>query len=1138
MSPLKLLQDSAFRPLFFTQFLGAFNDNLFKNGLVMLLTFGLAEQAGYNVALLLPLAAGIFILPFFLFSATAGYLADRSPKASLIRTIKLLEIALMVLAGLGFYLQSIPFLMLVLFAMGAQSSFFGPIKYSILPEILSRDKLLPANALVEAGTFLAILLGTICGGLLATVESGIWFLSTLLVLVAFVGWWTGRQVPDGPAANPSLQVGANFLKQTMAMLSLAAQQTRPWRAILGISWFWLVGATFLTQFPTLVKNHMGGDAPLVTLFLTLFSVGIGVGSIWCNRLQHSRPNTTYAPFGALALSLFTFDFYVAMGQWSLQGPVSLHQFIMQPEGWRIMLDLFGVSVAGGIFVVPLYTLLQTHGKSGETARLIASNNILNALFMVVSSLLAMGMLAMGWSIPELFLSMAIANLFVTAYIVTLLPNEVLMTSLRMVLRLLFRVQLHGLDNLKKAGDNPVIVVNHVSFLDALLLAAFLPIKPYFAINTHMAQRWWLKPFLPLFNAYPLDPTNPLALRGLTRAVQQGNACIIFPEGRITVTGSLMKVFEGPGLIADRAHSAILPIRIDGAQYTFFSRLKGVVRRRLFPAITLSILPPQRISVDASIVGRERRKQIALSLYDILTEMLFETSKRDQTLFQALRSARDIHGGSGIILEDIQRKPMSYDRLYLSSLVMAGLFNKVTKPHARVGVLLPNTSAVAATFFGLQYGGRVPAMLNFSAGPAHLQSAVHTAQLKQVITSRKFIEMGKLEPLLDALSSDVEVLYLEELTQNITVWQKAWAWLLAPMSGWLHAWKAINPHDPAVVLFTSGSEGNPKGVVLSHHNLLSNCAQMGARVDYSPKDVVFNALPVFHAFGLSAGFLMPVFSGIRSFLYPSPLHYRIVPELVYDSNATILFGTDTFLAGYARMANPYDFYSVRFVFAGAEAVKAQTRQLWMERFGLRILEGYGATETAPVLAINTAMHNRSGSVGRLMPGMEMRLDPVPGIDEGGQLWVKGPNVMLGYLKTDAPGQLQPVEGGWYDTGDIVDMDEEGFMRIKGRVKRFAKIAGEMVSLQAVENLVALIYPDQRHAVVARPDEKKGERLVLVSEVASLDITELGRTLRAQGVAEIQLPRHAIHVQQLPLLGSGKTDYTHISNLVKTQEQQVA
>src|SRR5262249_5995403 len=343
--------------------------------------------------------------------------------------------------------------------------------------------------------------------------------------------------------------------------------------------------------------------------------------------------------------------------------------------------------------------------------------------------------------------------------------------------------------------------------------------------------------------------------------------------------------------------------------------------------------------------------------------------------------------------------------------------------------------------------------------------------------------------------------------------------------------ARKPDDPAAILFTSGSEGVPKGVVLSHRNMLANAAQAAARIDFGRTDKVFNVLPVFHSFGLTVGLILPLVSGVHVYLYPSPLHYRTVPELVYGVNATILFGTDTFLAGYARAAHAYDFRSLRYVLAGAEPVKEATRRLFAEKFGLRILEGYGVTETAPVLALNTPMFNRFGTVGRIMPGMTARLEPVPGVEEGGRLFVSGPNVMLGYLKVDNPGVIEPPPEGWHDTGDIVAIDAQGFVAIKGRAKRFAKIGGEMISLAAVETLAGELWPDALSAVGTVPDPRKGERLIMVTEMKGAKRADFQAFAKSKGASDLMVPSDVLVVDQVPVLGSGKLDYVGVANLVR-------
>ncbi|CAK0773354.1 acyl-(acyl-carrier-protein)-phospholipid O-acyltransferase / long-chain-fatty-acid--(acyl-carrier-protein) ligase [uncultured Gammaproteobacteria bacterium] len=1126
-SSFTLLACRRFWPLFVAQFLGAANDNVFKNALVILILYRLGEGSGVAPQLLVTAAAGLFILPFFLFSATAGQLSDRYEKSGLIKRVKLAEVVAAIL-GIGALVSAnVPLMLGVLFLFGVQATFFGPLKYAVLPELLERSELVGGNALIEGGTFIAILLGTVVSGVLILTENGTALVSGLMLVLAIAGYGASLALPKTHPGNPGVRLSPNILRETWTVLRLITCRRDLFLSVLGISWFWLMGATFLAQFPAFAKDVLVADQHVVTLLLTVFSVGIGVGSMLCGRLLKGEISARHVPFAALGMTLFSFDLFFASASGNPVGAglAGVAEFLTRFNNWRVLADLLLIALCGGIYIVPLYTILQTHSDESSRARAIAANNIVNALFMVVSALISGIMLAYGFSVPQVFLTQAVANLVVTVYICGLLPDAVLKGLFGWLLRCAYRVRVDGMEHMATAGDRVVVVVNHVSFLDAVLLAAFLPNKPTFAINTFIAKLWWVKPFLSVVDAFPLDPTNPMSTKSLIHAVRQGRTLVIFPEGRITVTGALMKIYEGPGMIADRADATIVPVRIDGAQYTPFSRLKGKVRQRWFPNIRITVLPPRRFEVPAEIKGRVRRQRIGAALYDVMSGMMFETANSNRTLFQALLDARKIHGGGTPLLEDINRSPIAYDRVIAGSFALGRALVQGTAAGEAVGLLLPNANATAVSFFALQAWGRVPAMLNFSTGSGNVLAACAAAKISTVVTSRRFIEQARLGGLAEAVAAKVRLLYLEDIGARIGPCGKLYGLLRSKVNRPVRG----KPEDAAVILFTSGSEGTPKGVVLSHTNLLANCNQLSARISFNRQDVVFNALPVFHSFGLTAGLLLPMLSGLKVFLYPSPLHYRIVPELVYDTNATIMFGTDTFLAGYGRVANSFDFYSVRYVFAGAEKVKDETRRVWMDKFGLRILEGYGTTETSPVLAMNTPMHFKAGTVGRLLPGIDCRLEAVPGIAEGGRLFVHGPNVMKGYLRVENPGVLEPPPDGWYDTGDIVILDELGFVRITGRAKRFAKIAGEMVSLGAVEGAVASLWPSSQHAVVAIADERKGEQLVLVTDRSDATRAELLAHFRAQGLAELLVPRTVVSVAKVPLLGTGKTDYVAVQAL---------
>lgn len=674
----------------------------------------------------------------------------------------------------------------------------------------------------------------------------------------------------------------------------------------------------------------------------------------------------------------------------------------------------------------------------------------------------------------------------------------------------------------------LIIANHQSFLDGVLLGAFLPVRPVWVVHTAIARRWYFRAGLRFIPHLTVDTTRALAMKSIVGLVESGVPVLIFPEGRITVTGSLMKIYDGPAMVASRTGATVVPVRIEGPVYTCFSRMKGDFPRRLFPRISISILPPRTLPPADAPTPRMRRRIQAERLRRMMQEAVMVSRPR-RALWPALLDAAALHGRRRVIMEDAREQPESYGRLIRNALAMGRIVSRLSEEGERVGVLMPNLTTTVALLYGMWAVRRVPAVLNFSAGAEAMQAACRLARVRVVLTSRAFLERARLTEAAARLQG-VRLVYLEDLRDSFGLGDKLW--VLAASRFPRAAARPSGPDDPAVVLFTSGSEGVPKGVVLSQASMLANINQFDAVIEFTSRDRFLSALPLFHAFGLTVGAVAPLLVGARTFLYPTPLHYRLIPEAIYDRESTILFATGTFLAHYGKHAHPYDFRSLRLVLAGAEKLDEDVRRLYADKFGIRILEGYGATECSPCISVNTPLAQRAGTVGELFPAMEYRLAPVPGIENGGMLHVRGPNLMLGYLRPD--GGIEPVRSefgpGWYATGDIVAVEEESrFITILGRMRRFAKVAGEMVSLELVERIASAASPHRQHASAAVPQAGRGEAIVLFSEDPDLDRSRLVEAARALGAPDLAVPRRVFHLPRIPLLGNGKKDYVTLNRM---------
>jgi len=1122
----QLLRSRRFAPLFWCQFFSALNDNFVRQTLAMLILFRFGtEDAGAKLAF----AVAIFVLPSILLSPLGGEIADAYDKAAVARRLKLAEIFVQLVAAAGFYMSSLGLLYLALFALGCIAALFGPIKYGILPDHLRAEELVAGNALVEGATFLAILCGLVVGGFAAAEGRAAWSVIAQLVVFAAACYAASLYIPPTGVGAPGLKIDFNLWTATRSVLAELRANDRQWVCALAVSWFWTIGAIALSLIPAIVKSQIGGGVEVETATTLFFAVGVGAGSLLAATLSRGRIQLAPAPFLLLIVGALS----VHLGWRASELPtatatVGLVQFFSGAEGQRVAVEVIALACAAGLFVVPIFAAVQMGASEDRRARVIGAVNLLSAIGMTGGALIVALLLKLtGLGESAALVLLGFANFAAAVYLFRRLPANFAAFALQVVWRAAFRLEVVGLENLPKPGKRSVLAVNHVSYLDAPIVLSLLEEPPIFALDRDVASRWWAWPLLILCDARLIDATKPLTMRALINEVRRGKRLVILPEARNVVTGPLIKMFDAAAMIAERGDALVTPVWLDGPDRTPFSRLpRSQFRRSLFPKFVVTFAPPRRVAVDPELRGGERRRAAGAALYDVMSDLAFATANYRQTLFEAFEAGARNRDGGRLILDDPVAGPMSQLKFRIAAALLARKIAACAQPGETIGLMLPNANAAAATFMAVQQAGRVAALLNFTAGAFNIVAACRSARIRLVLSSRAFVEKAKLEDVVEQMKAEVGFVWLEDWRDGATLIDKARA-----VRDLGRAFAPRRPDDPAVVVFTSGSEGMPKGVALTHVNILANIAQVLARYDLTPDDIFFNSLPMFHAFGLTAGLLLSLISGTKVFLYPTPLHYRQIPESIYRVGATVLVGTDTFLAGYARNANAYEFRSLRYVVCGAEPVKASTRRVYAEKFGLRVNEGYGVTETAPVLAVNTSVFSRNGSVGRLLPEIESRLEPVPGVDAGGRLFVRGPNVMAGYYRADNPGEIEPPPLGWHDTGDIVSIDRDGYVWIKGRAKRFANVAGEMVSLAAVEELVYDLWPNNPPAVVEAPDARKGERIVLATTKAGATRAELVSWMKSKGASEIMIPSVVLVLEAMPALGSGKTDYVELVKIVR-------
>lgn len=1126
---LQLFKNKKFLPLLTSRFLSAVNEGFIRTVFLFFVTYKLTQP---NPTFMV-LAVMLYALSFCFATIYIGQIADKFSKAKCLRIVRLIEIGIMLLALISLSLDSRLLLMSILIVVGMTNACLRVLDTSLITELIAPAKLNTGNTLMKIGVIFASGLSCLLLTSILKFDVAYFVVCSLGLALSIISYFITLKVPVSEPTDKDSIIYRNPYKAFGFVSEKLKHQFDVWAYLVGIAWFWMVSAVifvFSADYGRTVLNARWS----VVMFLSsgLFTVGYMVGGAFYARLSRKNNMGAYTSIVGLLMSLFLFNFiFASMGASGLVFEKGITVFKMLTTNfnyWCIMIDVFALGALAAFFVIPFYTLIQLKTPAYMMGRMMAFSNMVNAIAVLATLIVAFGLTILSLNILQILTLFAVANLFVAVYMIRLLPVQSRRNVFKTILRTLFKVEVNGLENLEKAGNRALLITNHTSYMDVLLISTFIDKRITFAVSDQLIEKTLVKFMTNLMDVHPLDPQSPFAVKYMAERLNEDKLCMILTEGIIEGGNTRMKIYEGPAMMAVKGNAPVLPIRIDGASNTFFSRILGKKAHfKLFPKITINIAEPVDFKFKEELTTREVREKSSSRLYNILSQMTFESYDKNRTLFDAVADSMHMVGYLKPILEDTSRKPVKFCGFFLKSIILGRLIQRATTDEKYVGLMIPTSNACALSVFGLHAFGKIPAMINFTSGPKQVISTCETIGLKSIVTARKVVSMAKLDNLITAIeTAGIRVIYLEDLKPTLTLKDKliGIAGAICPKT----IYRKMNPlkptaEDTAVVLFTSGSEGMPKAVFLSHRNIISNCYQVPALFDVYPSDVFLNCLPMFHSFGLGAGMVLPLLLGVKTVLYPTPLHYRIIPEICASVKATIFFGTDTFLAGYAKCANPYDFNSLRIVVSGAEKVKDETRKIWAEKFGVRLLEGYGATECSPFISVNTFLHSKKDSVGRLMPGISYQLKPVEGITEGQELWVKGPNIMQGYMRHTDPMHLDPPEDGWYDTGDIVSIDENGYISIKGRCKRFAKIGGEMVSLLAVEVVVEKRYPGFVSGAVNIPDAKKGEQIVLITTCKDVTRDDLVTAFKAAGITELGLPSKIIITDHPPLLGTGKFDY---------------
>jgi len=1113
------LRQPGFLAFFNTQFLGAFNDNFLK----MVVSF-VALNVAANADGYVELIAFLFILPSALFSGYAGHVADVYSKRTILVAVKLFEIAVMVLALGTFIVGSLNLMMAAVFLMGLHAAFFSPAKYGILPEMMPERELSRGNGLLEMSTFMAIILGTSLGGAMFRLwKDQLPLIGLVMFAVAVAGYYTSLGIPRVPASGAAKLLRLNPFGEIIDGLRRLRSDRPLWLTVVGISYFWFLGALVNINILSFGKELLHLDEFHIGLLATYLAIGIGLGSLAAGRLSGDHIELGLVPLGSVLMGIC-----LALVAWSA------------PSYRLSALAFAALGFSAGLFAVPLNALLQQRSGKEEKGQLIATNNFLNTVGIALAAgvhwlLQAPLQLAPGTIV-------LIAGLFTiagTVAVLYLIPHYLVRFILWLVTHSLYRIRTVGEHHLPARGG-ALLVSNHVSFVDALLIGACFPEFVRFMLHRDYYDLKALNWFFRLMHAIPVSATNRRdiveSIKRARNELDKGHFVCIFAEGAISRTGRLLPFKRGFEKIVEGSRIPIVPVHLDQLWGSIFSFKEG----RFFWKWPKVLPYPVTVSFGAPLPPSASAFQVRSAVLELESEAVeYRQSAKEllHTKFVATAKRR----WRRFCMADTTGTELTFGKTLIASLLLTRWVRKHCAGEAMVGVLLPASVGGALVNIAVQLAGKVPVNLNFTAGAEAMSSALGQCKIKTIITSAVFLEKANLQ----AIDGMVHVEDIRKTFSSGIKLATALKAFLLP-AAWLNrrAVKQQRSHDLATVIFSSGSTGVPKGVMLSHHNIRSNIEAICQIIQFNPQDRIMGILPLFHSFGFTATVWLPLLAGFGVVYHPNPTDAKIIGETVQKYRATLLISTPTFFVGYWRRCTKEQLASLRYLIAGAEKLREPIANGFREKFGLTILEGYGCTELAPVVAVNTPdvldgkerqVGHKPGTVGQPIPGVAAKIvDPETGKPLGpgeeGLLLIKGPNVMLGYLKQENLTD-QVLRRGWYVTGDIASIDEDGFISITDRISRFSKIGGEMVPHLKIEEAINAVLGTVASAVTAVADPQRGEKLVAFYAQNGISRDELWHKLNQTDLPKLWIPkRENIHsIEEIPVLGSGKADLKKLKTL---------